>query len=181
MSETNAQYLFSCLRTFLQSIVRDAQIDACDYNVLTVIYNNEENTNPFTLSDDVMNYEVGMIDGVPALRRAEDGALLVDFGSEFELIHEEDPCTFEAVAAEHIEHKQRASLADVIVVIRSNETYYTFGDDARILGAAIGVSVYTCKGRQTATFPAVALDTYLPRIIRAGHRVAIVDNPRRRA
>lgn len=90
MSHANAESLHCSLRTFLAGIVRGAMIDASDLDILTVIYNNEESEAPFILSDDVMNYEVGMFGEFPALRRAEDGALFVDFSSDFEMVPDEE-------------------------------------------------------------------------------------------
>lgn len=90
ISEANQVNLWNACRDFLATIVRDAILDGCDYDVITVIYNNEENQTGETFAADVMNYEVGMFGDRPALRRAEDDSLFVDFGSDFELFPEEE-------------------------------------------------------------------------------------------
>lgn len=117
MSHANAESLHSSLRTFLAGIVRGAMIDASDLDILTVIYNNEESEAPFILSDDVMNYEVGMFGEFPALRRAEDGALFVDFSSDFEMIPEEE---------EEQNEQQNESRAEAIALGRANKQLAVF-------------------------------------------------------
>lgn len=68
-----AYQMFYELREMLATIVRGAIIDACDYEVLTVIYNGGE------YDTDAVNYEVGMIGELPALRRCEDDVLIIKF------------------------------------------------------------------------------------------------------
>lgn len=103
LNEDNMANLWNACRDFLATIVRDAVLDGCDYDVITVIYdteenyldyinnyNNEENQGAMIYDAQVVNYEVGMVGNRPAVRRAEDGAVLVDNSSDFELYPEEE-------------------------------------------------------------------------------------------
>ena len=69
---------------------------------------------------------------------------------------------------------------DAILLFRVGDFYETFGDDAikasEILGITLtrranGAAAYV----ELAGFPHHALDTYLPKLVRAGQRVAICD------
>jgi DNA mismatch repair protein MutS len=75
----------------------------------------------------------------------------------------------------------KAKHPDALLLFRCGDFYETYCDDAveaaRILGITLtkrnnGAGV---KGDEMAGFPHHALDTYLPRLIRAGKRVAICD------
>lgn len=67
---------------------------------------------------------------------------------------------------------------DALLLFRVGDFYETFGDDAitasEILGITLtrranGKAAYT----ELAGFPYHALDTYLPKLVRAGQRVAV--------
>ena len=67
---------------------------------------------------------------------------------------------------------------DALLLFRSGDFYNLYRDDATAAREVLGLEVKPSTECQvTATFPAVALDTYLPKLIRAGHRVAICDSP----
>jgi hypothetical protein len=79
---------------------------------------------------------------------------------------------------------------DAILLFRTGDFYETYGEDAekssRILGITLTKSIKTKdkegKPLAIAGFPYPALDSYLPKLIRAGERVAICDQleaPRR--
>jgi DNA mismatch repair protein MutS len=74
----------------------------------------------------------------------------------------------------------KAKYPDALLLFRVGDFYETFGDDAvktsRILGIVLtkranGAASYV----DLAGFPYHALDTYLPKLVRAGQRVAICD------
>lgn len=65
---------------------------------------------------------------------------------------------------------------DCIVLIRKNDWYLTIEEDAVKTSETLGITLTkTQSGEKQAAFPFTALDIYLPKLIRAGHRIAIVD------
>ena len=69
---------------------------------------------------------------------------------------------------------------DAVLLFRCGDFYETYCDDAIIASNILGITLtkrnngYN-KGDEMAGFPHHALDTYLPKLIRAGKRVAICD------
>ena len=73
----------------------------------------------------------------------------------------------------------KAKYKDAILLFRVGDFYETFGEDAIKTSKALGI-VLTNRNNGTskielAGFPHHALDTYLPRLIKAGYRVAICE------
>lgn len=74
----------------------------------------------------------------------------------------------------------KAKYPDTILLFRMGDFYETFDDDAKIASKVLGITL-TRRGNGTAGetplagFPHHALDTYLPRLLKAGHRVAICE------
>lgn len=64
-----------------------------------------------------------------------------------------------------------------LVLFRCGDFYETYEDDAQLVSDCIGITLTKVHktGLRMAGFPYHALDTYLPRLIRAGFRVAISD------
>ena len=69
---------------------------------------------------------------------------------------------------------------DAVLLFRRGDFYLTVNEDAKkaseILGITLTRSQDASQGTQQAMFPYHALDSYLPKLIRAGARVAIVDD-----
>src|ERR1043166_3889311 len=69
---------------------------------------------------------------------------------------------------------------DAILLFRVGDFYETFGDDAIRTSRTLGI-VLTKRANGSAShielagFPHHSLDSYLPRLVRAGYRVAICD------
>ena len=69
---------------------------------------------------------------------------------------------------------------DAILLFRVGDFYETFSEDAIIASGILGITL-TCRANRVgqfvelAGFPHHALDTYLPKLVRAGKRVAICD------
>lgn len=67
-----------------------------------------------------------------------------------------------------------------LLLFRVGDFYETFGEDAIVASKVLGI-VLTKRGAgssseiELAGFPHHSLDTYLPKLVRAGHRVAICD------
>lgn len=74
----------------------------------------------------------------------------------------------------------KAKYPDALLLFRVGDFYETFGEDAIKTSKILGI-VLTRRANGSATFielagfPHHALDTYLPKLVRAGHRVAICD------
>lgn len=70
---------------------------------------------------------------------------------------------------------------DAILLFRCGDFYETYCEDAVTAAAILGITLTKrnngagVKGDEMAGFPHHALDTYLPKLIRAGKRVAICD------
>ena len=74
----------------------------------------------------------------------------------------------------------KAKNPDALLLFRCGDFYETYADDAVVAAQVLGITLTrrNNKGQastEMAGFPYHALDTYLPRLIRAGHRVAICD------
>ena len=63
---------------------------------------------------------------------------------------------------------------DAIILFRTGDFYETYCEDAETCSNILGTIVTSRKYRLTG-FPHYALDTYLPKLIRAGKRVAICE------
>lgn len=69
---------------------------------------------------------------------------------------------------------------DAILLFRIGDFYETFGEDAIKTSAALGITLTKRRNGaasdvELAGFPHHALDNYLPKLVRAGYRVAICD------
>ena len=66
---------------------------------------------------------------------------------------------------------------DALLLFRCGDFYETYDTDASIAATILGITLTknTKIGINMAGFPYHALDTYLPKLIRAGKRVAICD------
>jgi DNA mismatch repair protein MutS len=74
----------------------------------------------------------------------------------------------------------KSKYPDALLLFRVGDFYETFGEDAVKTAGILGI-VLTRRANgaaafiELAGFPHHALDTYLPKLVRAGHRVAICD------
>jgi DNA mismatch repair protein MutS len=74
----------------------------------------------------------------------------------------------------------KAKYPDMVLLFRMGDFFETFDEDAKITSKVLGI-VLTKRGNGTsgetplAGFPHHALDTYLPKLLRAGYRVAICE------
>ena len=71
----------------------------------------------------------------------------------------------------------KAKHPDAILLFRVGDFYEAYEDDAVKCADTLGIILTTRSSDRTrmAAFPHHALDTYLPRLVRAGSRVAICD------
>lgn len=66
---------------------------------------------------------------------------------------------------------------DALLLFRAGDFYEVYNEDAEVACKILGI-VKTKRGKSNipfAGFPFHVLDEYLPRLVRAGHRVAICD------
>ena len=74
----------------------------------------------------------------------------------------------------------KAKHPDTILLFRMGDFYETFDDDAKLASKVLGITL-TKRGNGAAGeiplagFPHHALDTYLPKLLKAGHRVAVCE------
>ena len=73
---------------------------------------------------------------------------------------------------------------DALLLFRVGDFYEAYANDARIAADVLGITLTSRSGkpaedemRWMAGFPHHALDSYLPKLVRAGKRVAICDSP----
>jgi len=69
---------------------------------------------------------------------------------------------------------------DAILLFRVGDFYETFGEDAVIASKVLGITLTkrnngAASSSELAGFPHHSLDTYLHKLVKAGHRVAICD------
>ncbi len=74
----------------------------------------------------------------------------------------------------------KAKYPDAILLFRVGDFYETFGSDAILASKILGIVLTKRKNGVAATielagFPHHSLDTYLPKLVRAGQRVALCD------
>ena len=73
---------------------------------------------------------------------------------------------------------------DALLLLRVGDFYEAYSEDARTAADVLGITLTRRSGvpvddemRDMTGFPHHALDSYLPRLVRAGKRVAICDSP----
>lgn len=76
--------------------------------------------------------------------------------------------------------EMKANHPDAVLLFRVGDFYESFGDDAKAVSEVCGLTLTRRSDAKDITefqaaFPAVSLDTWLPKLVRAGKRVAICD------
>ena len=76
--------------------------------------------------------------------------------------------------------EMKAKHPDAILLFRVGDFYETFSDDALVASEILGITLTrrangAAQYVELAGFPHHALDTYLPKLVRAGKRVAICE------
>ena len=75
--------------------------------------------------------------------------------------------------------EMKAKHPDAILLCRVDEFYMSCDDDAVAVSEILGIVLTRTQAKditeRQAAFPAHSLDTYLPKLVRAGKRVAICD------
>lgn len=81
--------------------------------------------------------------------------------------------TLSPVLKQYYELKEKHP--DAVLLFRCGDFYETYFDDAKTTSKILGITLTQKGGMEMAGFPHHALDTYLPKLIRAGVRAAICD------
>ena len=63
----------------------------------------------------------------------------------------------------------------ILLLFRCGDWYEAYAEDAQVVADELNIVVTKQDGFQLAAFPHMALDCYLPRLIRAGNKIAICD------
>ena len=70
----------------------------------------------------------------------------------------------------------KAKFGEVIILFRMGDLYTMVEEDAEIASEILGLSITISLNRLKSTaFPENCLNTYLPKLVRAGHRICICD------
>ncbi len=74
----------------------------------------------------------------------------------------------------------KAKYPDAVLLFRVGDFYETFGEDAIVASRVLGITLTkrnngAANSQELAGFPHHSLDTYLHKLVKAGHRVAICD------
>ncbi len=68
---------------------------------------------------------------------------------------------------------------DKLLLYRMGDFFETFGEDAKITSKILNITLTSRDGNSDATplagFPHHAIDQYLPKLVKAGHCVVVVD------
>lgn len=71
--------------------------------------------------------------------------------------------------------EKKAKHPDAVILVRVGDFYECIDEDAEKVAKTLGLTITSNKKGKLTGFPLHALDTYLPRLIRAGLRVAISE------
>ena len=62
-----------------------------------------------------------------------------------------------------------------VVLFRYRDYYTTYNDDAKRVSEATGCRIAYEGETESVEFPRLMLDVYLPKLVRKGYRIAIID------
>lgn len=71
--------------------------------------------------------------------------------------------------------EMKAKHGDTLLLFRTGDFYEAYGEDAKVVADQLGLIITDRGGEKVAAFPHHALNQYLPKIVRAGKRVAMCD------
>ena len=71
--------------------------------------------------------------------------------------------------------EMKAKHPDTLLLFRIGDFYEAYGEDATVVADQLGIIITDRGGEKVAAFPHHALNQYLPKIVRAGKRVAMCD------
>ena len=65
---------------------------------------------------------------------------------------------------------------DALFLFKAGDCYECYAQDAEAASRILGITLTKCYSMAYALFPNNALDTFLPRLVRNGYRVGIVEH-----
>lgn len=68
---------------------------------------------------------------------------------------------------------------DALMLFRVGDFYECYEQDAVAAADILGITLSSWFNRKYAAFPFHALDTYLPRLVRNGYRICIVEDSKK--
>lgn len=71
--------------------------------------------------------------------------------------------------------KLKTQHPDALLLFRDKDFYTAHREDAQEMSEILGLAVTHVGKRDTCSFPHSALDTYLPKLVKAGKRIAICE------
>ena len=72
-------------------------------------------------------------------------------------------------------HRLKAKHQSSVILLRCGDFYETFEEDAKVVSETLGITLTKRGSTKMTGFPYHAIDSYLPKLVRAGLRVAICD------
>ena len=69
----------------------------------------------------------------------------------------------------------KAKYQNTVILMRDGDFYDTYREDAKTCAKVLGITLCNRGGVEFAGFPHHALDIYLPKMVRSGYRIAIID------
>lgn len=84
---------------------------------------------------------------------------------------------FDGVPTKKLYDKLKRNHPNALLIFKNGDFYEGYNEDADALAKVLHIANVPYDGdfKNVAGFPSHAIDTYLPKIVRAGHRVAILD------
>lgn len=74
-------------------------------------------------------------------------------------------------------YNMKAKHPDAVLLWRHGDSYWCYEEDARKVATSTGITLVERDGLTYASFPHTKLDTFNPKLIRSGFRIAIFEFP----
>lgn len=117
---------------------------------------------------------------LPSIDSERYGNLVRGNGQQIERFGEKVTATSEDLSYKMVKQFEEKH-PDSVILVKNNNQYETFGEKAQIVSKVIGLPTTEkdIAGEKVShiAFPSQHLDNVLPRIIRAGHRIAVSEGP----
>ena len=121
----------------------------------------------------ILNEEHGAVTKIE--RSGGKWHVITNLKAKTKVITKTQPDTDSAIMRQYRDVKKKHP--DALLLFRCGDFYQSYEQDAQEAAKILGITLTknSKSGQYSAGFPFHALDTYLPRLVRAGKRVAICD------